>query len=367
MTRQILRITALFATSLWMSACGGGTECFNDAECGAGFECARDGNMALGSPGLCEACPAEIPYDGLDNDCDPGTKDRDLDGDGDNWVDAPEDPGTDCEDDNPLISGRATEICTDMIDNDCDMLVDEPPCGDASAPRVMIQSPLTNSFVSASINVLVDVMDDGEIVQVEFYVGQGSAGVDMDAPYSMNVDTTAFGDGPLTIRAVATDLAGQTGEDSIIVTVDNTSGPVVTVQTPAAGTSYGGTVTLAADAVDAAAATSQRTAPGRISIAMGRRQNRRRNHDGFGRRRQLPRADRRGIEERHERWRKLPPQRRTRPRSSRPAHRTTPSHPRPSRFSRRLHQSRRQLQPRPIPPPPRHWASTRSCSGRRSL
>lgn len=56
---------------------------------------------------------AEIPYDGIDNDCRPKTPDDDLDGDGVGRAE-------DCDDGNPDISPLRLEIPYDGIDNDCD-------------------------------------------------------------------------------------------------------------------------------------------------------------------------------------------------------------------------------------------------------
>jgi hypothetical protein len=60
---------------------------------------------------------AEVPYDGLDNDCDPTTLDDDLDGDGFILL-------ADCNDADALINPDAAEIC-DGLDNDCDLAVDD--------------------------------------------------------------------------------------------------------------------------------------------------------------------------------------------------------------------------------------------------
>ena len=61
----------------------------------------------------------EIPYDGIDQDCD-GADLTDVDGDG---HDALEEGGEDCDDEDVATHPGASEYC-DGIDNDCDGLVD---------------------------------------------------------------------------------------------------------------------------------------------------------------------------------------------------------------------------------------------------
>jgi hypothetical protein len=57
----------------------------------------------------------EVPYDGIDNDCDPRTADDDLDEDGHRSVD-------DCDDQDAVRGGA--EAPSDGIDNDCDDAID---------------------------------------------------------------------------------------------------------------------------------------------------------------------------------------------------------------------------------------------------
>jgi hypothetical protein len=57
----------------------------------------------------------EIPYDGVDNDCD-GSDLSDVDGDG---ADAIESGGDDCDDEDAAINPAATEVPYDGIDQDC--------------------------------------------------------------------------------------------------------------------------------------------------------------------------------------------------------------------------------------------------------
>jgi hypothetical protein len=100
------------------------------------------------NPAVCPGC-AENCSDGLDNDCDgltdcadtancpPGVgpcppicQDNDHDGYGNPGVTScPNGPQTDCDDENASVYPGATEICNDVLDNDCDGLTD---CADTA-------------------------------------------------------------------------------------------------------------------------------------------------------------------------------------------------------------------------------------------
>lgn len=60
----------------------------------------------------------EVPYTGIDEDCDPDTPDDDLDEDG-------YDESDDCDDDNAFANPGAEEDSCDGIDNNCDGNIDE--------------------------------------------------------------------------------------------------------------------------------------------------------------------------------------------------------------------------------------------------
>ena len=60
---------------------------------------------------------SETPYNGVDDDCDPGTSDADLDGDG--YI-ADHVGGWDCDDSDPAVNPEAQEIASNLIDENCD-------------------------------------------------------------------------------------------------------------------------------------------------------------------------------------------------------------------------------------------------------
>ncbi len=93
---------------------GGDPNADND---GDGFTVSSDCDDTNGSiyPGA-----SEIPYDGIDQDCD-GSDLTDADGDGHDAIVA---GGDDCVDTDADIHPGATEVC-DSLDNDCDFIVDE--------------------------------------------------------------------------------------------------------------------------------------------------------------------------------------------------------------------------------------------------
>jgi hypothetical protein len=90
----------------------------------------RDNDGFSGDEGDCDDADdtinpgaEEVPYDGIDNDCDPDTLDDDLDQDG---FDAVETGGLDCDDTDPDTNPDGVEICDpDNSDEDCDGLSDD--------------------------------------------------------------------------------------------------------------------------------------------------------------------------------------------------------------------------------------------------
>ncbi|BCL70828.1 chitinase [Vibrio nigripulchritudo] len=109
----------------------------------------------------------------------------------------------------------------------------------SAAPEVTLTAPATGDVILAGSTVAVSANAsdaDGTVTQVEFFANSTSIGIDTQAPYTVNWSATAVGE--TTVKAVATDNGGSTGEASALVTVSDQ--PVVTRLTaPANGSVVG--------------------------------------------------------------------------------------------------------------------------------
>ena len=120
-------------------------------------------------------------------------------------------------------------------------------------PEVTSLSP--SGPVSGVVTLRATVIDDVGVTRVEFFVGSTSYGVDSDGSDGwsspLQWDTGATADGAHTLRAVAADTIGQTGERTSTAIVDNVDDPpAVSILSPAAGSAVSGGVTIIASASD---------------------------------------------------------------------------------------------------------------------
>ena len=125
----------------------------------------------------------EVPYDGVDNDCDAATPDDDLDGDG-FGIDQ------DCDDDNASVNPDQVEVPGDGLDNDCDSSTCLNPgfAGSASSwalPKGYGQDHFTaianSGYCSSGYNIpsytTMDLSGDGlPEMLVSYHCGDGTLG-----------------------------------------------------------------------------------------------------------------------------------------------------------------------------------------------
>ncbi len=123
---------------------------------------------------------------------------------------------------------------------------------DSTAPTDQIMSPGASAKLSGLAPVGVTATDNIAVVRVELYVNGNLYATDSVAPFDFILDTSGFADGSATLVSKAYDAAGNSGTSaSVAVTIANdTTAPVVTIQSPAIGSTVTGTVSVTASATD---------------------------------------------------------------------------------------------------------------------
>jgi hypothetical protein len=124
---------------------------------------------------------------------------------------------------------------------------------DITPPTVTMTAPSPGATVSGAVAVSGSASDIGGVAGVQFQLDGVNLGAeDTTAPYSVTWDTSTAADGSHALAAFARDTAGNTTtSSSITVTVSNdTIPPTVSINSPAAGATVGGVVTVTASASD---------------------------------------------------------------------------------------------------------------------
>jgi len=96
---------------------------------------------------------------------------------------------------------------------------------DTTPPTVSITAPTSGATISDTITISASASDNIGVDHVTFQVDGGTVATDSSSPYQTSLDTTTLTDSAHTIKAIAYDAAGNSDENTISVTVDN-SGPV---------------------------------------------------------------------------------------------------------------------------------------------
>jgi Big-like domain-containing protein/fibronectin type III domain protein len=102
---------------------------------------------------------------------------------------------------------------------------------DTTPPTVSITSPANGASVSGTITVSATATDpDSPVSYVQFQVDGGNTGGQVTAaPYTISLDTTKLSNASHTLKAIAADPAGNTGNSTTVtVTVNNNTPPDTT-------------------------------------------------------------------------------------------------------------------------------------------
>lgn len=124
---------------------------------------------------------------------------------------------------------------------------------DNTPPTVTISQPADGAGVAGQVVVSASVADDSDLADVKLYVDGNVVAVDQVSPYAFVFDTTDYSTGSHTLRVVATDFAGNAGEDRISAEFEDAAdseAPTVGFVSPSDGDVVRGTVTVLVDARD---------------------------------------------------------------------------------------------------------------------
>ena len=128
-------------------------------------------------------------------------------------------------------SGTGGRVCTlTVVDN----TTITPSFRDAQAPSVTGLTP-SGGIRSGTITLAATASDNAGVSQVQFSVRGSTVGTDTSAPYETSFNTASVADGPATLRATASDAAGNSSFVETSITIDN-SPPTLTINSgPADG------------------------------------------------------------------------------------------------------------------------------------
>ena len=123
---------------------------------------------------------------------------------------------------------------------------------DTTAPTVNIQSPTAGSTISDVVSVTISATDNVGISRIEYYLDGALVGNSPTSPAVFTWDTRTHANGTASLVAKAFDAAGNAGTSSpVSVSVQNdTTAPTVNIQSPTAGSTISGVVSVTISATD---------------------------------------------------------------------------------------------------------------------
>jgi hypothetical protein len=132
-----------------------------------------------------------------------------------------------------------------------------PPAPDTTPPQVSLTAPANNATVSGTVTVSANASDNVGVTRVSYFLDGSSTAFsnDTSSPYTSTWTSTTVANGNHTIRATATDAAGNVATSQIITinvqnTVADTTKPTTAITSPANNTTAIGIVTINATATD---------------------------------------------------------------------------------------------------------------------
>ena len=128
---------------------------------------------------------------------------------------------------------------------------------DQDSPLVSITSPVSGTAVSGTVTITVQANDSISGVSSVTLLVNGQAQATLSQPpFHFFLDTSPFSGGSHTVSARALDHSGNQGEATITLIVDHDP-PLVSIASPAPGSTVSGTVTVTVEASDSISGTGK--------------------------------------------------------------------------------------------------------------
>ncbi|MHB8879852.1 MAG: Ig-like domain-containing protein, partial [Myxococcaceae bacterium] len=132
-----------------------------------------------------------------------------------------------------VLKAVATDGAGQKAQHTLSATVDNAGSACDNLPSVSLTSP-TRDVVTGQVAVAAAASDDVGVVKMQFFVDNGLIQEDATTPYAASWDSSAFSEGPHTLKALAYDTASQSSADVRQVTVDRTA-PAVSITSPTSG------------------------------------------------------------------------------------------------------------------------------------